>query len=79
MNHEPTTAQDDVEGHMPRLTGGRLSDADPTDEVERRAVTGGSEVAQTYRPTHPKAVDSDDVSGHLSGALGSKKKTEHDS
>jgi hypothetical protein len=60
-----TDDTDDTEGHGHR----RLMD--DSDDTEGHAVTGG------YRPTSPKADDGeDDVAGHLSGALGSQKKTE---
>lgn len=44
------------------------------------ARSGGDAVAGGLRPTHPKGDDDepDDVAGHLSGALGSKKKTDGD-
>ncbi len=56
---------DDTEGH------GRVRVTDEDDDTEGHAVTGG------FRPTHPKVEDADDdVAGHLSGALGSRKKSE---
>jgi hypothetical protein len=61
---------DDVEGHR-RHFGRADAERDETDDVEGHGAIGG------LRPTHPKATDGeDDVTGHLSGALGSKKKTE---
>ncbi len=63
-------ASDDVEGHGRRYYKAD-AERDETDDVEGHGVVGG------YRPTHPKASDEeDDVAGHLSGALGSKKKTD---
>ncbi|MGY1701831.1 hypothetical protein [Geodermatophilus sp. SYSU D00766] len=59
---------DDVGGHGSK---GRTGYVQESDDVEGHSVIGG------LRPTHPKARDEDDdVAGHLSGALGSKKKTE---
>lgn len=47
------------------------------DDVEGHMYRSGRNTAGAYQPTTPKVDDTDDVSGHLSGALGSKKKTEH--
>ena len=72
MNEQPTTPNnDDVEGH-----GFRGNVTADTDDVEGHAYRPGRDALGGHRPTHPKADDADDVSGHLSGALGSIKKTE---
>ena len=61
----------DAEGDEADDTGGHA--LGPT---AREPVRGA---AQGLQPTHPKVSDdADDVAGHLSGALGSKKKTEHE-
>ncbi len=61
---------DDTEGHGRRFYRAN-AERDETDDTEGHAVVGG------LRPTHPRADDGeDDVAGHLSGALGSKKKTD---
>jgi hypothetical protein len=76
MNEQPTTpSDDDVEGHAVR--SGRNSG-----DVEGHVWRFGRDTVGAYAPTSPKTDDTDDtddVSGHLSGALGSKKKTEHNS
>lgn len=85
MNPEqPTTHRDgldDVEGHGIKY---KFADAerDEADDTEGHAVGTGARAPvagtgsrQLLRPTHPRAED-DDVAGHLSGALGAKKKTE---
>ena len=49
-----------------------------TDDVEGHAYESGPDALAVggLRPTHPKADHEDDVAGHLSGALGSRKRTE---
>ncbi len=59
---------DDVEGHRRHFFRAD-AEQDETDDVEGHGITGG------LRPTHPRSSD-EDVAGHLSGALGSKKHTE---
>ena len=69
---QPTTHRtdsDDTEGHTMEVGIG-YTDGDESDDVKGYGVTGG------YRPTQTKAGSDDDVAGYLSGALGSKKRTE---
>ena len=75
---QPTpAAEDDVQGHAAR---GKAVDAghDESDDVTGHALRSGRDpLVGGLRPTHPKAQDDeDDVAGHLSGALGTKKKTD---
>ena len=64
---------DDTAGHGFR----RLTD-DGSDDVEGHVARSGRDTLAVggLRPTHPKTDDEDDVAGHLSGALGSKKRTD---
>jgi len=74
---------DDTEGdlHRSRMADAERDEADDTGghalgPTAREPVRGAG---QGLQPTHPKVSDdADDVAGHLSGALGSKKKTEHE-
>ncbi len=68
---------DDVEGHAYKSARAD-AERDETDDVEGHAYKSGrGTLAGGLQPTHPKADDEeDDVTGHLSGALGSKKKTD---
>ena len=50
----------------------------PRDDTEGHAYKSGRDTLGGPGPKHPKADDLDDVSGHLSGALGSKKKGDGD-
>jgi hypothetical protein len=65
---------DDTAGHG----RARLDEADDTQGHGHRNPVAGKGSGQILQPTHPRADEADDVEGHLSGALGSKKKTEHD-
>jgi hypothetical protein len=79
MIDQPTTPRDDdVEGHGSRFNG-FTGGAEDVGHAARSGhfQSGHASTLGGPRPTHPKTDDDTDVSGHLSGALGSKKKT-HD-
>ncbi len=63
---QPTPATDDVEGHVARV---KFVDAerDETDDTEGHRWRLGADAERD---------ETDDVAGHLSGALGSKKRTD---
>ena len=65
---QPVFDPDDTEGHGSRHP---LADAD-------RDQTDDTQGHGARFPGVEAERDEDDVAGHLSGALGSKKKTEHD-